>query len=239
MISVILFDFGGTLDTDGIHWSEKFWDVYQALGVPITKEAYESAYVAAELEISQETMAPAMTFRSTLQKQIQYQIAYLVEKGLLHRDDTTGDLDNRIANRCYDDVLRIISRLCPLLDALKNNYSLGLVSNFTGNLATVCAEIGIDEYFPLIVDSAIVGVSKPNPEIFRIAVNRSGRTAQECVVVGDSYERDVVPGKAAGCYTIWLHGRSWKEPERTDQADYTINTIMDLPKVLEALNLPR
>jgi FMN hydrolase / 5-amino-6-(5-phospho-D-ribitylamino)uracil phosphatase len=236
MIAAILFDFGGTLDTDGIHWSEKFWDIYQAFGLPLAKADYEKAYVAAEQKIAHETISPMMTFRETLRLQTKYQIAHLIDNGILKRDKAPVELDSRLADRCYDEVLRNIRQIRPLLDALKSSYFFGLVSNFTGNLTTVCAELGIDSYFPLIIDSAVVGVSKPDPEIFRIAVHRSGFAASDCVVVGDSYERDIVPGKLAGCRTIWLHGRSWKEPEKTDQADYTINSIMELPAALEMLN---
>jgi HAD superfamily hydrolase (TIGR01509 family) len=239
MITAILFDFGGTLDTDGIHWSEKFWDIYQAIGLPVRKADYEKAYVAAERKISLETTPPTTTFRETLHLQTKYQIAYLFESGVLKRDKTAVDLDSRLADHCYDDVLRNIRQVRPLLDDLKSSYFLGLVSNFTGNLKTVCAELGIDIYFPLIIDSAVVGVTKPDPEIFRIAVGRSGFAPSDCVVVGDSYERDIIPGKAAGCQTIWLHGRSWKEPDITDPADYTINSIMELPAALEELNRPR
>jgi|WetSurMetagenome_2_1015567.scaffolds.fasta_scaffold268613_2 HAD superfamily hydrolase (TIGR01509 family) len=239
MIAAILFDFGGTLDTDGVHWSEKFWDIYQAFGLPLAKADYEKAYVAAEQKIAQETISPTMTFRETLHLQTKYQIAHLIDNGILNRDKTPVDLDSRLADRCYDEVLQNLQRVRPQLDTLQISYKMGLVSNFTGNLTTVCAELGIDSYFPLIIDSAIVGVSKPDPEIFRIAVKQSGFAASDCVVVGDSYERDIVPGKAAGCRTIWLRGRSWKEPEKTDQADYTIKSIMELPGAIETLNQRR
>ncbi|MBI3765652.1 MAG: hypothetical protein HY277_04010, partial [Ignavibacteriales bacterium] len=37
-MKAVLFDFGGTIDTDGVHWSEKFWEYYQQFGVGVEKK---------------------------------------------------------------------------------------------------------------------------------------------------------------------------------------------------------
>ena len=86
MIRSILFDFGGTLDTDGIHWSEKFWDVYQQLNVLITKSSFEEAYVATEDKISQITVQPNERLAESLQRQAQLQIDHLRKSGNLTRN---------------------------------------------------------------------------------------------------------------------------------------------------------
>ena len=50
MIKGIIFDYGGTIDSRGIHWSEVIWGGYQAAGVPVTKEQFRDSYVHAERE---------------------------------------------------------------------------------------------------------------------------------------------------------------------------------------------
>jgi HAD superfamily hydrolase (TIGR01509 family) len=232
MIRAILFDFGGTLDTDGIHWSEKFWDIYQRPGIPIAKSDYEKAYIASESILSKEKVDPDCSFLDLLNRQLSLQIGYLAEKNSLTRTGDPMQLAALIARQCYDDVLNFMEKTKIILAALKGEYRLGLVSNFNGNLATVCKELGIFEYFSTIIDSTIVGVSKPDPQIYRIALGQLGVAAKDCAMVGDSYERDIVPAKLLGCMTIWLHGRSWKEPETTDMADFCIHSLLELPTLI-------
>ena len=47
-IKGIIFDYGGTIDTDGIHWGELIWSEYQAAGVDIDRQTYRDAYVHGE-----------------------------------------------------------------------------------------------------------------------------------------------------------------------------------------------
>lgn len=232
MIRAILFDFGGTLDTDGIHWSEKFWDIYQRLGIPIAKSDYEKAYIASESILSNENIDPDCSLLELLNRQIRLQTSYLADRNLLNQTGNPAQLAALIARQCYDDILNFMEKTKIILGALKNEYRLGLVSNFNGNLTTVCKELGIIEYFSTIIDSTIVGVSKPDPQIFRIALAQLGVGANECAMVGDSYERDIASAKSLGCTTIWLHGRSWKEPETTELADFCIHSLRELPNLI-------
>jgi FMN phosphatase YigB (HAD superfamily) len=235
MITTLLFDFGGTLDTDGVHWSERFWDVYRQLDVPVTKAAYEAAYVNAESQIAHFPPDSSQTLAESLRKQVHYQLLHLRSSSSLSEDCDLELLGLGIAGACYDGVWKSIAAFKPMLLSFRKGYRLGMVSNFTGNLVTVCRELGIDEIFSAIVDSAVIGVSKPDPEIFRIACRDLDSAPYECLVVGDSYERDVVPSKEIGCRTVWLHGRSWKEPVNTPSADYIINSLQALPELVQKI----
>ncbi len=239
MITSVIFDFGGTLDTDGIHWSEKFWDIYQRLDIPVTKRQYEVAYVAAERQMSKESVIPSETLLGTIGRQASYQIQHLVGQGVLTSGENQSDLPGLIAGESYTDVLRVIDGAKAVLATLRERYSLGLVSNFTGNLDTVCRELGIAGYFDILIDSSVVGVSKPDPEIFRLALTGMVAEPEECMAIGDSYERDIVPAKKLGCRTVWLEGRSWREPESVDLADYTIHSIAELPDLFDRISHPR
>ena len=48
MIQAIIFDYGGTIDTNSRHWSEVLWEGYQHVGIPVCKEEFRTSYVAAE-----------------------------------------------------------------------------------------------------------------------------------------------------------------------------------------------
>jgi putative hydrolase of the HAD superfamily len=58
-----------------------------------------------------------------------------------------------------------------------------------------------------------------------MAIDQLGTGAAETMVVGDSYDRDVVPAKTLGCTTVWLRGRSPTDPADTSKADYVIHSF--------------
>lgn len=87
----------------------------------------------------------------------------------------------------------------PTLRHLKiGGYSLGLISNAPADTDRAVERLGISKYLDSTVISGIVGYSKPNPEIFRIALDEVGVRPDEAVHVGDLYEADVVGARSAG-----------------------------------------
>ena len=107
-----------------------------------------------------------------------------------------------------------------------------LVTNFYGNIQSVLRDFRLD-FFKEIVESSRVGVRKPDPRIYELGVDRLGMDAKEIVVVGDSYDKDIIPAKAIGCKTVWLQGEGWgKTPEDVSAADAVITSIARLPQIL-------
>jgi HAD superfamily hydrolase (TIGR01509 family) len=87
----------------------------------------------------------------------------------------------------------------PYLRALgARGYFLGVISNSIGTMEEQLERLGLAQYFQTILDSEVVGVEKPNPEIFRIALRRSGFQASQAVFVGDTYSTDVGGAQLAG-----------------------------------------
>lgn len=75
---------------------------------------------------------------------------------------------------------------------------LAIVSNSEGTVEAMLAEVGLRPFFETVVDSWAVGVAKPNPRIFEVALSRLGAAAEEAMMVGDSPEADVDGAAAAG-----------------------------------------
>ena len=86
-----------------------------------------------------------------------------------------------------------------------------LVSNFYGNIETVLKEFGLDGIFSQIIESAVVGVRKPDPRIFTLGVEALNLKPDEIVVVGDSIDKDIIPARQAGCHTVWFRGEGWTD----------------------------
>lgn len=224
-MKAVLFDFGGTIDTDGVHWSETFWGYYERFGIGIAKADYERAFVAAETELGDIPVLKQATFYETLHKQLRLQFKFL-------KLDARDPRLQSMLDACYRDVDGTIRKAREVIRLLAERYRLAVVSNFYGNLETVCQEFEIYPYFTAVVDSVRVGLRKPDPAIWDLALKNLEVKAENSWAVGDSYERDVVPAKLLGCRTVWLKGKSWRMPATTDAADHTIQAFAELKGLL-------
>jgi putative hydrolase of the HAD superfamily len=80
----------------------------------------------------------------------------------------------------------------------ERDLATGIISNSNGRLEGRLVSIGVRDYFDFVIDSAVVGVSKPDPGIFELALKESSLAPAEAVFVGDYYEVDVVGARAVG-----------------------------------------
>ena len=91
-----------------------------------------------------------------------------------------------------------------LLEDLKSRCKLGVIANQSLGTEDRLKAYGIHQYFDVIVSSAEVGVEKPDPEIFRIALEKAGCLPQEAYMVGDRLDNDIEPAASLGMHTIWV-----------------------------------
>lgn len=89
-------------------------------------------------------------------------------------------------------------------DLKRDGYRLGVVSNAEGRVARDLEQAGYADLFETVVDSHLVGVEKPDPGIFAIALERLGTNAAGAVYVGDVPAVDVEGARAAGLRPILL-----------------------------------
>ncbi|HEU4562220.1 MAG TPA: HAD-IA family hydrolase [Longimicrobium sp.] len=80
----------------------------------------------------------------------------------------------------------------------RRGYRLAVISNADGRVEALLDSLGLLSHFEFVIDSGSVGVEKPDPRIFRMALERMGVQPHEAVYVGDVYEIDVVGARAAG-----------------------------------------
>jgi HAD superfamily hydrolase (TIGR01509 family) len=101
---------------------------------------------------------------------------------------------------------------------------LGVVSNSDGRVEQALEAAGLRQYFDVVVDSALVGVEKPDPGIFRAALDALGVAPEEALYVGDLYQVDILGARAAGMEAV-LFGPS---DSRTTPACRTTSSIEEL-----------
>ena len=191
----VLFDFGGTLDAAGVPWKERIFHLYREEGVDIAAERFAPVFYRAD-DALVGTIPSTLSFRDTV-----HRLVAGVSSGLGVTDAAVGA---RVATCFIDQALDAVGAGTPVLARLARRYRLGLVSNFYGNLETVCADVGLHGFFAVIVDSTRVGCTKPDPRIFHHALEGVGVAPGEATFVGDSPTRDMAGARGVGMRHIWL-----------------------------------
>lgn len=234
-IQGVIFDYGGTIDTNSRHWAEVLWEKYRELQVPVDKPVFREAYVHGERTLARQPLVkPEDNFYDVLRIKTRVQMDWLVENGILPREKAVAEnYASRIADACYAYVLEVLKRTRSVVKTLSEHYKLVLVSNFYGNIQAVLKDFGLDGFFSRIVESSVVGVRKPDPAIYRLGVEAMGLPAGQVLVVGDSFSKDVVPAKKIGCKVAWLKGEGWGNEETDDSLPDVV--ITDLPDLLPYL----
>lgn len=226
----IIFDYGGTIDSRGVHWSEVIWDGYLASGLRIAKDSFRETYVYAERELAKTRhILPHHNFHDLLLIKMRIEMSWLVEHGLLESEQLESAA-HAVADFCYEAAQSSIRQARPVLETLHKRYPMVLVSNFYGNVTSVLEDFDLLRYFGEIVESAVVGVRKPDPRIFGLGVEALGMKPEETLVVGDSLRKDIEPARSLGCHVAWLKGKGWtaEEDAVTDPAMiYSLNELLE------------
>ena len=232
-IKGVIFDYGGTLDSRGVHWSEVLWNGYLLAGVPVTKELFRDCYVAAERELAKvRHILPQDNFHVLLLKKVRIELANLVEQGLVAAADVEN-YNKVVADYCYDAAKTCIEAARPVLEALSARYPMMLVSNFYGNVDAVLRDYNIRQYFKGIIESSVVGIRKPNPTLFRLGVDALELPAADVVVIGDSLRKDILPAESLGCQVLWLKGKGWTAAEDAQTHPCQISSIKQVLDEIE------
>lgn len=226
-----IFDYGGTIDTNGCHWGKMLWHAYQRHNIPVSEDEFRKAYVYAERTLGRIPIIQSdYTFRKTLSVKLRIEFEYLQDKGIIVSGNfNSASEQTAILDDLYKMVVANTEKAREVLLKLKEQADIVLVSNFYGNLNVVLKEFNLDDIFDKVIESAVVGVRKPDPAIFQLGINALGMAPENIVLVGDSYEKDIVPGKKVGLNTIWIKGEQWDDKQYDEKlADKVITDFSQL-----------
>ena len=217
--ATLLFDFGGTLDADGIAWKDRFRALYSQEGPTVAPEAFDRAFYAAD-DALVGALPKDLTFRETVER---------LSHGVARALELPPESAARVAARFLSDALAKLDANARLLARLSSRYRIGIVSNFYGNLEAVCSGTGIGRHVGVAVDSAAIGFEKPDPRIFQAALEALATSADRAVFVGDSLPRDMEGARRLGMPHVWLNpGAS----AACCPGDAVIASLDQLPEVL-------
>jgi putative hydrolase of the HAD superfamily len=238
---VVFLDVGDTLIRAHPSWAGVYRQGLLEGGIDLSEKDLERALL-------QETQTGAWwniedpfepTEENSWQRILAFDAAVLKRAG--HEDlssEVFRKIEDAFARRSawyvYPDVM-------PALDTLRGqSIRLCVISNFVWGGPELLHDLELATKFDALVVSARVGFQKPNPGIFKVALEKMNVAPERAWHVGDSYRADVVGARRMGINGV-LIDRSGKDPARAreqhEDADLTV--ITDLFELLDLLELER
>ena len=231
ILQTVLFDMGGTLDGDGLHWLDHFETLYARAGIVLPRDTRRAAFDDAERRAAGDDEMSRAPLFEMIDRHAAWQFEYLEKTGV----PPLGAFRARMVADFVATVRDAARANVAMLAGLKaRGLELGVVSNGCGNVDVLCEDLGYTPFLSIVVDSRRVGLFKPDPAIYAYAASTLGRAPSAIMMVGDSFERDVRPAKAIGMTTAWLRGAAVAACPDPSVVDITLHALADLPRALEA-----
>jgi FMN phosphatase YigB (HAD superfamily) len=221
----ILFDYGGTLDGPASHWLLRFLQLYRDAGLELTFELFREAFDhATRCGYADPTVA---TF--DLQTLVEFHVARQLE----HLGLTIPTVAGPVIDNFLHASRAALADSRAVLGRLYGRVALGVISNFYGNLERILEDAGLAWLLDTIIDSTRVGLSKPDPAIFALALQPLDCEPAEALYVGDSFEKDIVGARGAGLRSAWLVGTAAPPCPAPELVDVRLRTLAELEALVE------
>ena len=121
----------------------------------------------------------------------------------------------------------------PLLEQLGARYPLGLISNGPSELQRPKIDkFALDRHFEVVLVSGELGVRKPDPTIFAMALEALDVSPQCAVFIGDNPTDDVAGACASGLSAIWVNRGDWPAPADGAAPHAEVGELSEIPAVL-------
>jgi putative hydrolase of the HAD superfamily len=217
-VDMVFLDIGGVLYSDQ-RYRDSLKAALRQLGAEFTDDEFDAEYTACR-------RAQAGSFRRRLTERFLGSTS-----GLGEVEAAASEHWRYRSEDLYPDVR-------PALGELKRRYRLGVLANQPSAVRAALERDGIARYFDVWGVSEDLGLSKPDPRLYRQALDEGGSEPERTVMVGDRLDFDVRPAKRTGMRTVWLlRGEAPDEPtaEQLEEPDAVIRTLAELPAALERL----
>ena len=240
MIRALLFDMGGTLDSNGVGWLDRFETAYASAGAVLPRTALRSAFDHAERCAAVDAIIGGDGLDAMVDRHVGWQLEHLALDRVFA--EWTTQAGTHAAVRLRADVVKefvnpirqaAVSNADLLAELKLKGFRLGVVSNGCGNVAVLCDDLGYAPYLSVVVDSRLVGLHKPDPAIYSYAAARLGLPPSAIMMIGDSFERDIRPAASIGMRTAWLQGDRGLQCPDSSLVDACLHALSELPRALQ------
>lgn len=197
-VTTVLFDAGGTLVY--LDYAFLAWELRRA-GIAVSPRAIRLAEYAAKAEIDRRLLGTVADTDETRRRP--YFVALLDHLGV---ESTLADvlIERFDAAHKHDNLWRKMLPSTPaiLAELRKRGFTLGVISNADGRINSILQKCGLTGLFDTVIDSHDVGVEKPDPRIFALALDRLHTRPDQALYVGDIYGIDIVGSERAGLHAV-------------------------------------
>ncbi len=250
----LLLDFGGTLDSDGVHWSTIYAMSFTEAGIDLERKALDGAFLQSERDLDVYPDVARLGLRDHVLWQVRRMLQLLIERSVVvfnHRtgggedsppdtvlppgtvrvDGTPEQAAQRVTDRVLVPVQAKLEHSRGLLAQHGPAYRMALVSNFTPNLPKILAETGLEGLVGRVYCSAIVGLRKPDHAFFHHVLGELGVPAERAAMVGDSLTNDIMPAKELGLTTCWIRGDRVFGKGDESAADHVVSCLEEALRI--------
>ena len=244
-IRTLIFDFGGTLDGNGIHWLERAYQFIHEHHPEITREAFDKADKATITEFAlgdssykwnyqDGSMLPIGAVASERAARCNLrETADAIASGIYKRLGLNEQMKEEYVDWFCSGVTENLTENRRWLKTLYGTYRLAVISNNFGNTRGWCDDYGLSPLLGAIIDSTVLGIAKPNARIFEAALSELNVPPNQAIYVGDSYAADMIGGKNAGMWTAWLIGDENKTCPDPSMVDVKLSHLQELIDFLD------
>ncbi len=228
MIKAVIFDFGQTLvnSADGFRTAEK--------------EAQAKLFSNLGLTIQEDFLTNYRRLRKALHEQSNFSRKFLFHELYYYYCLTPDDKLLEQWETEYWETVKANTSLFPealeVLKDLNERHQVALITNTQGQKTAGAHRISlfpeIEKFFKVIIVAGESGIPpKPDPEPFRISLEKLQIKASEAVYVGDDYRIDVCGARDAGLHPIWLKHhrvqRNWPEVQISVPVITSLKQLLD------------
>lgn len=207
-ITDIFFDLDHTLWDFEKNSAFTFQKIFKEQSIKLKLDEFLAVYVPANLrfwKMYREEKITKSELRYQRLKSVFDTLGYVIPDDLIH-----------VLSEEYINYLSSFNNLFPnaveVLEYLKPNYNLHIITNgFQEIQEKKLRNSGIHGYFSEIIDSEMAGVKKPNPIIFKLALDRAKVEPHKSLMIGDSLEADIMGAKAVGLHTLHFNAHGEEE----------------------------
>lgn len=134
----------------------------------------------------------------------------------------------------YTEIAYFMKGARELLDNVRGRFKLGMVTNGFADIQFIKLEnLGIKDYFDVVVTSDEARAMKPDARIFEAAVKRLNCLVSECLFIGDSYENDIAGAAKCGMRTIWYRTEDYVIPESSPVPDVIVTDLESITAIIK------